>query len=143
MRTRLIWILTAGALILGGRQAAQADTVDEQIDAIMARIRQRAPKLLAKVDAGVIGETYRGTVETVKPTSDKDVNDLVAEENADREQLFKLLAKKRDLSVAEVRKNFAVFRYRKAADKHYFKGKNGDWLTKAEWEKKGTLAPFK
>jgi len=36
-----------------------------------------------------------------------------------------------------VRKNFALFRFKKAADNEYFKGANGEWKTKAEWIKAG------
>ena len=57
--------------------------------------------------------------------------------------LFKLLARKNNITVGKIRHNFAVFRLKKAADHHLFKGRNGQWLTKKAWSKKGPYAPFK
>ena len=142
MTTRVagILVLTAAAAMIA--QTAAAATIDEQIKEVMGRIQKRTPELAKLKDAGTVGETCRGLIETVKPSEDKAVNKLVADENADREKLFRLLASKTGTTAEKVRLNFAAFRFKKAAKGHFYKGRNGQWLTKAEWIRKGPNAPF-
>jgi len=132
--------VAASALIAASALAA---SLDDQIKAVRDRIKLRTPKTLKHKNARTIGETWQGRLEAVRPTRDKAVNALLNAENADRENLFKLLARKNNTTVAKIRHNFAVFRLKRATDHHLFKGRNGLWLTKKEWSKKGPNAPFK
>ena len=114
---------------------------DEDIAEVMARIEARTPQIAALKSTGEVGETARGLLEAVKAVDAKAAK-LIAAENADREALFALLAKKNESSVDAVRKNFAIFRFKKAGGGDQFKGANGKWMTKDEWTKAGGAGLF-
>lgn len=142
MNTWLAHVLVVLVILASAGAPALAADADLEVKAVMDRIKQRTPKSLKLKDAGTIGETWKGLLETVKATKEKEVNKLVTEENTDREKLFRLLATKSSTTVQKVRQGFAVFRFRKAANSHFYKGLNGAWLTREQWLKKGPPGPF-
>ena len=141
MRTRVGFILAmcliGGAVFAAGVQGG----VDEEIAEVMARIEARTPQIAALKSTGEVGETAQGLLEAVKAVDAKAAK-LIAAQNADREALFALQAKKYESSVGAVRKNFAIFRFKKAGGGDLFKGANGKWMTKDEWTKAGGAGLF-
>jgi len=139
--TCVLMAVAAVMLLAVCGSTARSATIDDQIRGVMGRIQQRTPQLLALKNANQVGETATGLVEAIKAV-DAAGKKLVADENTDRGLLFKLLAAKNRTTVKKVTDNFAKFRFRKAAPQHYFKGRNGKWLTKAQWLKAGAPGPF-
>ena len=164
MKALTAFVLTlpvfAVATIAMGAQTAPEKDLRRQIAEVMARIKKRTPGLLKLKNALEAGETWEGLVEAVllakdapekktadgkakqKTPAEKAREKLLAEENADRKKLLELLAKKSHVTVENVRKNFAAFRFKKSASNHYFKGRTGQWLTKKEWIRRGPPGPF-
>jgi uncharacterized protein YdbL (DUF1318 family) len=97
---------------------------------LQKRSAQRYPALLAARTAGDIGETSDGMVEAVKGKSlSADLARLVEEENADRRELYKLLAGETSTDVTTVAKRAGVRNFEKA--------QAGEWLKRdGNWEQK-------
>jgi uncharacterized protein YdbL (DUF1318 family) len=135
MKFRTVGLAVSLVALAAVFTVARAD-INQDLKDVLAKMEARAPQIAALKKDGRAGENAQGLVEAVKAV-DKDAAKLIAEENADRETFFGLYAKKTNAEVKVVRKNFALFRFKKAADNEYFKGANGEWKTKAEWIKAG------
>ena len=129
-RTRFVLLaagLLAALLCLPGR--AGASTMEE----LRSRFEQRFPKIRALKDSGKIGETAAGMLEAVsdKYRDDKEVKSVVAEDNADRTELYKLIAEKEKTTPETVAA--------RNARRNFEKAKSGDWLKAADgkWTQKG------
>ena len=85
----------------------------------------------AKAD-GKIGETREGVLDAVeaKYLEDKALRTLVDEENADRRELYKLIAEKEKATEAQVAERAAARNYQKARSGEYLKDKDGAWKRK-------------
>ena len=85
----------------------------------------------AKAD-GKIGETREGVLDAVeaKFLDDKALRTLVDEENADRRELYKLIAEKEKATEAQVAERAAARNYQRARSGEYLKDKDGAWKRK-------------
>ena len=85
----------------------------------------------AKAD-GKIGETREGVLDAVeaKYLDDKTLRTLVDEENADRRELYKLIAEKEKATEAQVAERAAARNYQRARSGEYLKDKDGAWKRK-------------
>ncbi len=119
-----------------------ADQTRAKVEAEAARMKKRTPKVIALKDAAKIGETSQGLLEALKPTDDKQLLQFLDGVNDDQEVLFQLIARENNTSVDTVRRNFVLFCFQNSPDHHYFKDRNGTWLTKKEWIQRGYSAPF-
>jgi uncharacterized protein YdbL (DUF1318 family) len=108
---------------------AQAATKEE----LRARFKDRYPQIQQLKTDGKIGETSAGYVEAVKPEFAKDqaVKQLVDQENADRRELYQLLAKDTGTTAGQVAKNNAVRNFERAKSGEWLKGDDGAWKKKA------------
>jgi uncharacterized protein YdbL (DUF1318 family) len=98
---------------------------------LQKRFKERDSKLQASKQAGTIGETYQGYVELVDEKSkDKDARALVDEENADRKELYKLIAEKEGTTADIVAERNAKRVFEKAKPGEYLKGADGKWKKK-------------
>ena len=140
MKLRTVCFAVLLVAVAAAFTAARAG-LDEDIKAVLTRMKARAPQIAALKDANKAGETFRGLIEARKAVSGDEAK-VIAAENADREKFFSLYARKTGKTVDVVRKNFAVFRFKKAAGSEYFKGANGKWMTKDEWLKAGQAGLF-
>lgn len=122
MMWMLVCVLTTG--VLGGAAAAGG----ESLESLKESFAKRLPKLTEAKHAGKIGETTAGLVEAVK--GDADVAKLVSEENADRQSLYVLIAKKENTSVETVAERAARRNFDKAAVGDWLKSKDGAWKQK-------------
>jgi uncharacterized protein YdbL (DUF1318 family) len=127
MRTYTVITSIVGLLaLLALGSNARADRMDE----LQARFKQRFAQLKELKKAGVIGETAPGKVEAVKGKLEDENKKVVAEENADRTELYELIAKKEGATPAAVAERNAIRNFQKAAAGEYLKGKDGQWRKK-------------
>jgi uncharacterized protein YdbL (DUF1318 family) len=93
-------ILAAITAIFASASLTQAATKQE----LQARFEKRYPQLLTYKRDGKVGENMQGLVEAVKREylDDKTLSRLLDDENADRKELYKLLAAEQKTSVDQV-----------------------------------------
>ncbi|MHC4885368.1 MAG: DUF1318 domain-containing protein [Planctomycetota bacterium] len=113
--------------LCGSLQAAEPTKAELQV-----RFKTRYLKLLSLKAEGKIGETQAGVLETVTAAAaaEKAVSRIVAEENADRLALYRILSLETKVGEAEVAKRNAIRLYKKARAGDYLKGKDGKWHKK-------------
>lgn len=129
MTMRRIVAMWAGVFVLGAfLSAAQGASMQE----LQKRFQERYSKLLEQKSAGKVGETFNGLVEAVKDESMKDeaVSSLVTAENADRAELYKLLAAQQKITPEVVAERNAVRNFQRARPGDYLKGQDGRWTQK-------------
>lgn len=82
--------------------------------------------------SGKLGETFLGYVDAVKPDylSDANLKKLMTEENADRSELYKLVAKETGVTPEDVAARNAARNFTKAAAGEYLKHADGVWRKK-------------
>lgn len=122
--TTIIALLLAwGMSLLLAATAPAADMKELQ-----QRFKERYPKLQEFKQAGTVGETSDGYIEFVKER-DRDAAKVVDAENADRRELYKLLAKEAGTSAEVVAK--------RNAQRNFERARAGEWLRKdGKWEQK-------
>jgi uncharacterized protein YdbL (DUF1318 family) len=127
--TRTISILIA--MILGLLVAAPLARA-ERADDLRARFERRYPELRELKNDGKIGETSAGMVEAVNGKSlDDSASKLVSDENADRKELYDLIAKKEGTTSQMVAERNAKRNFEKAKHGDWLKGGDGKWTKKA------------
>ncbi len=111
--------------ICASASSTQAATKEE----LQARFEKRYPQLLTYKRDGKAGENMQGFVEAVKREflDDKTLSKLLDDENADRKELYKLLADEQKTSVDQVAAAAAKRNYEKAKPGEYLKQKDGTW----------------
>src|SRR3954454_25284937 len=100
-RTILITcIISALASMVSATTVTQAATKQE----LQAKFEKRYPQLLSYKHDGKVGENMQGFVEAVKREflDDKALSKLLDEENADRKELYKLLAAEQKITADQV-----------------------------------------
>ena len=120
------------AMLVGWLTGAAALAEDRTLEQINASFRARYPKLLELKHAGKIGEIAGGFVDAVKPEylEDAAVKKVIDEENADRRELYKLMAKEQGTSTENVAKVNTQRKFDKAGSGEYLKGADGVWRQK-------------
>ena len=125
-----IWAVLAVVAVLGGAPAAaRADRQDE----LRERFKDRYPDLRAAKIDGKIGETTDGIVEAVEARyleKDDALRKLVEEENADRRELYKLIAEREKTTPEKVATRNAARNFEKAKPGEYLKARDGSWKKK-------------
>ncbi|MCG3178586.1 MAG: hypothetical protein BIFFINMI_00914 [Phycisphaerae bacterium] len=109
---------------------ARADTKQDIID----RMAKRLEAINKEKDAGRIGETFDGLVAAVKAQylEDKDLKQLLADENADRKAFYELVAKELDTTVETVALSAGRRNFRVAKPEHWLKPKDRPWIQKKD-----------
>ena len=129
-------VLSAGVVALAGAllsasllspATARADRGDD----LRQRFKNRFPQVKAAKQAGKIGETSTGVLEGVpgKPLDDA-TRKLADEENADRQELYKLIADREKTTAEKVAERNAARNFEKAGAGEYLKGADGKWTQK-------------
>jgi len=119
-RTALTWIILTLTALMG--------TVALQASA-QQRIKERLPTLDALKQAGKIGEDNRGFVEARESVTPEQET-LIAAENADRTELYALVAQRSQQTVEEVGKQRAVRIAQIAASGVWLQDSRGRWYQK-------------
>jgi hypothetical protein len=130
IQTRHIACLALAAIVLlslCGRTFA-----DAKEDALKKRTEERYPRLRSAKDAAKVGETSAGLIEAVDPKflGDADLKKLVDEENADRKEVYQLIADQGKTSADVVAKEAAKRNFTNARKGDYLKGTDGKWTQK-------------
>jgi len=129
-------VLSAGVVALAGAllsalvlspATARADRGDD----LRQRFKNRFPQVKAAKQAGKIGETSAGLLEGVpgKPLDDA-TRKLADEDNADRQELYKLIADREKTTAEKVAERNAARNFEKATAGEYLKGVDGKWTQK-------------
>lgn len=123
--------LMALLLVFVGSSVAYAQDSKEEI---RARMKERYPQLKELKEKGKVGETHLGWVEVVdaKYKEDDAIKKIISGENADREMLYKMIAKNTDATPEEVGKQNAFRIFKKAKEGEYFKGEDDKWRQKKD-----------
>src|SRR5688500_12870044 len=125
-RTFLAMVLGAAAAVLAAATPARADRLDE----LKGRFEGRYQELRRYKDEGKVGETMAGFVEAVSDADDK-LRKFLAEENADRRELYALIAEKEKTTAEKVAERNAARNYERAKSGDYLKNREGQWRRKA------------
>jgi uncharacterized protein YdbL (DUF1318 family) len=99
---------------------------------LQAKFEKRYPQLLSYKQQGKVGENMEGYVEAVKKEylDDKTLSKLIDDENADRKQLYGLIAADEKTTPDKVAVAAAKRNYEKAKSGEYLKGNDGQWHKK-------------
>ena len=122
MITRRLFIVTL-AMLIASPVALFAASKDE----LQKRFKERYPKVVELKQKGAIGETDEGYLDVVQGSEGSDV---VSSENADRRELYALIAKETSTSAEQVAKQAAQKNFQKAKKGEYLKHE-GKWRQKA------------
>jgi uncharacterized protein YdbL (DUF1318 family) len=126
MTTRRAFIATLIAVFV--IPATSLFAADSKKEELQKRFRARYGQVQQLKKDGVIGETDEGFVDFVKERDSK-AADLVDQENADRRELYKLIAKNEGTDEATVAKH--------NAQRNFEKAKAGEYLrVDGKWKKK-------
>ncbi len=101
----------------------------QNADAIKAQIRDRLPEVDALKMQGAVGENNKGYLEertALRPSQKK----VVAEENADRRQLYQIVARNTGVSVDEVGVQRALQIRENSAKGIWLQKPDGEWYRK-------------
>ena len=114
----------AASLALSVAQAASLQELQQ-------RFQQRYPQLLQVKTAGKVGETFQGYVEATRPefTNDPAVAGIVNAENADRVELYRIMAAQVGATPESVAQRNAVRNFSTARPGEWLKYPNG-WVQK-------------
>ena len=119
-----IVMLMMVTVLFAGAGAAMADRQAE----LRERSARRDPQLQQLKKSGKIGETYQGRVEAVGDV-DAAARKLIEEENADRRELYELIAAKQETTPQKVAERAAKLNFEQAAAGEMLKYEDG-------WRKK-------
>jgi uncharacterized protein YdbL (DUF1318 family) len=117
-------VLTA---LLPGRIALGAD---KRLEDLHEKFRGRYPQIRELKQAGTVGETADGYLDFVKGKKG-DAAKLVSEENADRKELYKIIAEKESTTPELVGQRAAKRNFEKAEKGEYLKSADGKWTQKS------------
>jgi uncharacterized protein YdbL (DUF1318 family) len=110
--------------------AGGGSATDALLKELRDRFKQRYAQIAALKKQGVIGETYEGYVDFVKDKP-SDAKELVDQENADRKELYKLLAEKEGTTPEKVAERNAKRNFEKASAGEFLKDADGKWTKKS------------
>lgn len=140
MKLSTLMSLLAACVLAGSiAPGAWASTENE----LKERFKQRYPAIQAMKDAQKIGEVHSGYIEVldkahlddpVNPSQDNSptIGQLIASENADRNELYKKLADQTGADPETVAKRNAAREFEKAKPDHYLKPANRGWVKKKD-----------
>ena len=127
--TRRLFIVL-GVFALAGLVPAPATNADRQ-DELRERFKNRLPQLREAKSSATVGETAAGFVEAVEGKSlEEKLKTVVDEENADRRELYKLIAEKEKTTEQKVAERNAFRNFEKAESGEMLKDKDGKWRKK-------------
>jgi uncharacterized protein YdbL (DUF1318 family) len=100
---------------------------------LQARFEKRYPQVLQYKTQGNVGETTSGLLEAVDPKylSDATLKKLIEDENADRQELYAIIAKDENTTPQIVAERTAQRNFQKAHPGDYLKQADGKWTKKS------------
>jgi uncharacterized protein len=100
----------------------------EDSQAVLSRMKSRMPEILELKNQGIIGETNDGFLELRVPNTDK--QPIIKSENADRLFVYKIVAKKQNVSVDRVGRIRALKLAQMAGTGDWLEDDAGNWYQK-------------
>ena len=130
--TWLIAILTGLFFAFAPAPRARADSTADRKAELKERFRSRDQRLDAYKKDGKIGETTEGFIEAVKKAylDDETLARLVKEENADRKELYAIIAKETNATPEVVADQNARRNFQRARPGEWLKAASGEWRQK-------------
>jgi len=136
MKTRFLLPWLAMVVLVAWPSVAAARSKSE----VLKSRKARYPVVAKLTKAGKVGETYQGLVDAVKDAyrSEKvdfkgkaiTIGQLIADENKDRTDYFRIVAQETDSTPEAVAKNYAQRRRAKLKSGEYWKTESGAWVRK-------------
>jgi len=96
---------------------------------IKARMQERLPDIVQLKSAGIVGENNGGYLEFV-PGAAKEMDNVVADENKDRETVYSAIAKQQNTTTELVGKRRAIQIAEKASPGEWLQDEAGKWYKK-------------
>lgn len=96
---------------------------------IKARMQERLPTIVQLKESGIIGENNKGFLEFV-PGAEKKMQDVVTDENKDRETVYNAIAKQQNTTSDLVGQRRAIQIAEKAAPGEWLQDDAGTWYQK-------------
>lgn len=118
--------LIVAAIALLQATVALADPMQD----LQQRFKERYPQIQQLKTSGKIGETSQGFVDWVKSV-DEQFTQLVSTENADRAELYRLIAQKEQTTPDIVGQRNAKRNFDRAKPGEFLKGPDGAWSRKS------------
>ena len=115
---------------LGQEKPEPAKKGDAKKEELKKRFEARYEKLRELRHQGVVGETYQGYVDFVKGKKNEPAADIVEKENADRKELYQLIAEETGTTAEHVGEQNGQRRFAKAATGEWLKDAKGEWHQK-------------
>lgn len=121
----LLALFTIAITTTGAHAATKAE--------LQTKFEKRYPQILDFKKDGKVGETTTGIIEAVKSDylSDKTLAKLIEDENADRKELYKLIAAEEKTTTDQVARAAAIRNFQKAKAGEYLKAADGTWKKKS------------
>lgn len=119
------WIIAGLLLVLNANVSMAASSMKE----LQERFKQRLGDIRQLKDQGTIGETFKGYIEFVEEPLDS-AAELVKAENADRRELYQLIADQESTTPEKVAARNAKRNFEKAKPGDYLKHEDGQWRRK-------------
>jgi uncharacterized protein YdbL (DUF1318 family) len=96
---------------------------------LQARFEKRYPAIPEYKSDGKVGENLDGMLEAVdrKDLSDRKLANLIDDENADRKELYRIIADEEKTDPDKVAQRMAQRNYDRARPGEYLKDRNGKW----------------
>ncbi len=107
----------------------EASPNDARLKELRDRFKGRYTKITELKKQGAVGETFEGYVDFVNDKKG-DAKSLIDDENADRKELYKLLAEKEGATAEKVAERNAKRAFEKAAAGEFLKDADGKWIKK-------------
>ena len=98
-------------------------------DDIKARMQERLPTIVQMKAEGIVGEDNRGYLEFV-PGALKKMQNVVADENKDREMVYNAIAKQQGTTAELVGERRAIQIAEKAVQGEWLQDESGKWYKK-------------
>ncbi len=132
MKIRVQFCAAFGLLLLF--MSATLVTGQEAKDQIRERMKERYPAVVQAKTEDKIGETALGYVEIIAEKDAKidSLKKLAITENADRKQLYEIIAGDTKTTAEVVGKQNALRVFERAEDSEYFKGEDNKWRRKKD-----------
>ena len=127
----VLWVLAVAVVQISGATAfGQASDARARMGELRDRFKDRLPAMQKLRAAGKVGETSVGTVEAVKGRLEKDEQKLMDAENADRAELYQIIARQQGTTAAKVARIDGTRRIKELPRGEYYKDEDGNWKQK-------------
>jgi uncharacterized protein YdbL (DUF1318 family) len=102
----------------------------DRMKQLRERFKERLPEMQKLRASGKVGETSTGTAEAVSGGLDKEAQKTLDAENADRAELYQIVARQQGTTAEKVARIDGIRRIKELRKGEYFKDDGGTWQQK-------------